>query len=82
VLEDISMREAFLLLSAAILEVGGDALIRTGLKGGGLLFMLMGAAILVGYGFMVNLTHLDFGRPMGMRFSSTLMAKRYLRNGR
>jgi len=54
-----------LLLLAAILEVAGDALIRVGLKGGGILAMAAGAAVLVAYGFMVNLTKLDFGRLMG-----------------
>ncbi len=55
-----------LMLLAAILEVGGDALIRMGLKGRGISFMVLGAAVLVGYGFLVNLTALDFGRLMGL----------------
>jgi small multidrug resistance family-3 protein len=60
------MREALLLVTAAILEVGGDALIRAGLKGSGIFFLIAGAAVLVVYGFMVNLTGLDFGRLMGI----------------
>jgi drug/metabolite transporter superfamily protein YnfA len=60
------MRELCLLLSAAVLEVAGDALIRAGLKGKAALLMIAGAAVLVAYGFMVNLTHLDFGRLMGI----------------
>ena len=54
------------MLLAAVLEVGGDALIRSGLKGGGVLLMVLGAGVLVGYGFLVNLTGLDFGRLMGI----------------
>jgi small multidrug resistance family-3 protein len=60
------MREAILLVLAAVLEVAGDALIRSGLKGRGVALMAAGGAVLVGYGFMVNLTHLDFGRLMGL----------------
>lgn len=60
------MRVLLLLAIAAALEVGGDALIRSGLKGRGVLFMVLGAAVLVAYGFMVNLTALDFGRLMGL----------------
>ena len=60
------MGKFLLLLMAAALEVGGDALIRSGLKGGGGLLLALGAAVLVSYGFMVNLTSLDFGRLMGL----------------
>ena len=54
------------MLLAAVLEVGGDALIRMGLKGRGIGFIVLGAAVLVGYGLLVNMTALDFGRPMGL----------------
>ena len=60
------MEKFLLLLVAAVLEVGGDALIRHGLKGGGGLLMALGAVVLVGYGFLVNLTAIDFGRLMGI----------------
>jgi drug/metabolite transporter (DMT)-like permease len=50
----------------ALLEVGGDALIRSGLQRRGVLPLLAGAATLVVYGFMVNLTKLDFSRLMGL----------------
>ena len=60
------MRMFVLLVLAAVMEVGGDALIRSGLKSGGGLLMVLGAAVLVGYGFMVNLTALDFSRLMGL----------------
>jgi small multidrug resistance family-3 protein len=60
------MSEIAMLVLAAILEVGGDALIRNGLKGGGVLLMIAGVIVLTAYGFMVNLTKLDFGHLMGI----------------
>ncbi len=60
------MRTLLAMLIAASMEVGGDALIRSGLKGRGVLLLVLGAAMLVGYGFLVNLTALDFGRLMGL----------------
>jgi small multidrug resistance family-3 protein len=63
---EIDLRIFLLMMIAAALEVGGDALIRSGLKGGGGLLMALGAVVLVSYGFMVNLTSLEFGRLMGL----------------
>jgi small multidrug resistance family-3 protein len=62
----MSIRTLILLVLAAVLEVGGDALIRHGLQRRGALFMLAGALTLAVYGFMVNLTKLDFSRLMGL----------------
>jgi small multidrug resistance family-3 protein len=59
------MQILFLIL-AAILEVGGDALIRHGLHKRGIVAMILGVAVLGVYGFMVNITKLDFGRLMGI----------------
>lgn len=60
------MRELLLLVLAAALEVGGDALVRSGLKSQGIGLMITGGVVLVAYGFMVNMTQLDFGRLMGI----------------
>jgi multidrug transporter EmrE-like cation transporter len=60
------MREALLLTLAAVLEVGGDALVRWGLKGGRWIGLAAGAAVLFGYGLSVNLPKWDFGRLMGV----------------
>lgn len=60
------MREAMLLVLAAVLEVGGDALVRWGLKGGRWYGLTLGAAVLFGYGLSVNLPKWDFGRLMGV----------------
>lgn len=61
------MKFAFLLL-AAVLEVGGDALVREGLYGRGLrpAFMVCGALILFAYGVLVNLSPADFGKALGV----------------
>ncbi len=58
-----SLRLAALLIGAAILEAGGDALVRVGLQRRALP-MLAGAACLVAYGVVVNLGSLNFGRLM------------------
>lgn len=60
------MREAGYLVVAALLEVGGDALVRWGLKGGRWYGFAAGAAVLFGYGLSVNLPKWDFGRLMGV----------------
>jgi drug/metabolite transporter superfamily protein YnfA len=53
-------------LAAAILEVGGDAVVRKGLRGGGWLFVAAGAAMLASYGLMVNLIRWDFSKLLGV----------------
>jgi hypothetical protein len=59
-----------LLLAATILEVSGDALVRTaiynhvGLARLGLFFT--GAALLLGYGTLLNLAPLEFGQVVGL----------------
>ena len=50
---------------AALLEVGGDALIRIGLRGPGY-SIVAGAIALFAYGFLVNLSGVDFNRLMGI----------------
>jgi drug/metabolite transporter superfamily protein YnfA len=60
----------FILLCAAILEAGGDALVRAGLRNSApgvraVLFGL-GAAALFAYGWTVNAPPWDFGRVLGL----------------
>jgi small multidrug resistance family-3 protein len=62
----MTVRILIVLVLTALLEVGGDALIRSGLQRRGVLLLLAGAATLVVYGFVVNLTKLDFSRLMGL----------------
>jgi len=53
-------------LAAALLEVGGDAVVRKGMRGGGLTFMALGLAMLGSYGVVVNLVPWDFSRLLGV----------------
>ena len=54
-----------ILIIAAALEVGGDALIRIGLQGA-TYSLAAGAVTLFAYGFLVNKSGLDFNRLMGV----------------
>ena len=66
------MPAALLLLClSAMLEAGGDALVRIGLHGAQSLavragFMALGALVLFTYGVAVNLPPWDFGRLLGV----------------
>ena len=53
-------------LAAALLEVAGNAVIRTGLRGSGLALIAAGCVMLGGYGLVVNLVHWDFSRLLGV----------------
>jgi drug/metabolite transporter superfamily protein YnfA len=50
---------------AAVLEVGGDALIRRGLRGGGLALVVLGFVVLGSYGVLVNRLNMDFSSLLG-----------------
>ena len=51
---------------AAILEVGGDALIRRGLRGSGWAMIAAGCLVLALYGLMVNTVKWDFSKLLGV----------------
>ncbi len=53
-------------IGAAILEVGGDAIVRKGLRGSGLIFIMMGFAMLGCYGVVVNMVKWDFSKLLGV----------------
>jgi len=53
-------------IAAAILEVGGDALIRKGLRGSGLALIVAGFVVLGCYGLVVNIVRWDFSRLLGV----------------
>lgn len=58
-----------ILLAAAILEAGGDAIVRKGLHASGAaraLIFLAGAIVLFGYGWVVNSPPWDFGKLLGI----------------
>ena len=58
------------LIAASTLEAGGDAIVRMGLNqqatGLRALLFLAGAALLFGYGLMLNFAPLEFGRVVGI----------------
>jgi multidrug transporter EmrE-like cation transporter len=53
-------------VAAACLEVGGDAIVRKGLRGGGIAMIVGGCLLLAFYGVVVNLAQLDFSRLLGI----------------
>lgn len=53
-------------IGAAILEVGGDAVVRKGLRGSSLLVILAGCAMLGFYGVVVNTVKWDFSKMLGV----------------
>jgi drug/metabolite transporter superfamily protein YnfA len=56
----------FIFIGAAILEVGGDALVRKGLRGSSLIIILTGCAVLGFYGIVVNTVKWDFSKLLGV----------------
>ena len=53
-------------MGAAILEVGGDAIVRKGLRGRILLVVLAGCCVLGAYGVVVNIVKWDFSKLLGV----------------
>ncbi len=52
-------------VGAGLLEVGGDAIIRKGLRGSAIGFIVGGFIILGIYGLVVNIVKIDFSRLLG-----------------
>jgi small multidrug resistance family-3 protein len=53
-------------IGAAILEVGGDAVIRKGLRGGNLIVIIVGCTLLGAYGVVVNTVRWHFSKLLGV----------------
>jgi drug/metabolite transporter superfamily protein YnfA len=53
-------------IAAAILEVGGDSVIRQGLRGNAIGFIALGFGMLGCYGVVVNTVKWDFSRLLGV----------------
>lgn len=51
---------------AAVLEVGGDAVVRKGLRGSNLSAIIAGCALLGFYGIVVNTVKWDFSKLLGV----------------
>ena len=56
----------FVFIGAALLEVGGDAVVRKGLRGSSLVLILAGFAMLGCYGLVVNMVRWDFSKLLGV----------------
>ncbi len=53
-------------VGSALLEVGGDAVVRKGLRGANVAIILAGGLMLAGYGLLVNTVRWDFSRLLGV----------------
>ena len=53
------------LVAAALLEVGGDAVVRRGLQGRSMALVIIGGLMLAIYGVVVNLVDGDFSKLLG-----------------
>lgn len=53
-------------IAAAVLEVGGDAVVRKGLRGSSIWFIVCGVSMLGLYGLVVNMVKWDFSRLLGV----------------
>ena len=51
---------------SALLEVGGDAVIRNGLRGSNLIVITFGGLMLASYGMLVNTVRWDFSKLLGV----------------
>lgn len=51
---------------AAVMEVCGDAVIRKGMRGGGIWFTAAGFLVLGAYGIVVNTVRWDFSKLLGV----------------
>jgi len=64
--EHMNVSAGLLFIGAALLEVGGDAVIRKGLRNGSLFLILTGFIMLGLYGVVVNTVNWDFSRLLGV----------------
>ncbi len=53
-------------LGSALLEVGGDAVVRKGLRGTNVIIILAGGLMLAAYGLLVNMVRWDFSKLLGV----------------
>ncbi len=53
-------------VGSALLEVGGDAVVRKGLRGASVVVILAGGLMLACYGLLVNTVRWDFSKLLGV----------------
>lgn len=62
----MTYRAWLIFIIAALLEVGGDAVVRKGLRGSNLSAIIAGCALLGFYGIVVNTVKWDFSKLLGV----------------
>ncbi|MGO9020229.1 MAG: hypothetical protein ACLQVJ_17970 [Syntrophobacteraceae bacterium] len=63
---DLPFAAWLVFLGSALLEVGGDAVVRRGLRGANVVIILAGGLMLAAYGLLVNTVSWDFSRLLGV----------------
>ena len=63
---DLPLAAWAVFLGSALLEVGGDAVVRRGLHGANVFIILAGGLMLACYGLLVNTVRWDFSRLLGV----------------
>ena len=63
---DLPFAAWLIFLGSALLEVGGDAVVRRGLRGANVAIIMAGGLMLAGYGLLVNTVRWDFSRLLGV----------------
>jgi drug/metabolite transporter superfamily protein YnfA len=72
------MRELTFLIIAALLEVGGIAFVRCGLKDSRVIWFVLGAIVLISYAVFVNSAKLNFGRLLGIYIAVFFVVSQFL----
>ncbi|MGD1076564.1 MAG: hypothetical protein ABR903_10890 [Thermodesulfovibrionales bacterium] len=62
----MTMLAWLIFIGAALLEVGGDAVVRKGLRGSSLKIIFIGCVMLGSYGVVVNTVKWDFSKLLGV----------------
>ncbi len=63
---DLPVAAWLVFFGSALLEVGGDAVVRRGLHGSNAIIILAGGIMLACYGLLVNTVSWDFSRLLGV----------------
>ena len=66
---DLPLAAWLVFLGSALLEVGGDAVVRRGLRGANVVIILAGGLMLACYGLLVNMVRWDLSRLLGVYVS-------------
>jgi len=62
----LSLIAWLIFIGSALLEVGGDAVVRKGLRGYNIVLIVAGGLMLASYGILVNTLKWDFSRLLGV----------------